>query len=73
MSFLTDTLAETALKKLSSHMKKEGITAYLASFDENGEFTTRAINNEQMIMSKADFNEMKQKYFELLHNTNGNK
>lgn len=73
MSFLTDALADTALKKLSAHMKKEGIRAYLATFDDNGEFNTKALNNDFVIMSKAEFQEMKQKYFEILHNTNGTK
>lgn len=68
MSFLTDALADTALKKLSAHMKKEGVKAYLATFDENGEFNTKALNDDFVIMSKGEFDEMKTKYFQLLHN-----
>jgi hypothetical protein len=68
MSFLTDAIANTALSKLKSHMNDENISAYIARLDSNGEFTTEPIKGEFVILSKADFDEMKYQYFNLLHN-----
>ena len=68
MSFLTDAIANTALSKLKSHMNDENISAYIARLDSKGEFTTEPIKGEFVILSKTDFNEMKSKYFNLLHN-----
>ena len=67
-NFLMNTLAETALKKLVGHMKKEGIKAYLATVNEAGEIDAKPISDEMVILTKKDFDEMKTKYFNLLHN-----
>ena len=69
-NFLMNTLAETALKKLVGHMKKEGIKAYLATVNEAGEIDAKPVSEEMVILKKSDFEEMKQKYFQLLYNGN---
>ena len=58
-NFLMNTLAETALKKLVGHMKKEGITAYLATINEAGEIDAKPINDEMVIIKKIDLETMK--------------
>lgn len=58
-NFLMNTLAETALKKLVGHMKKEGIKAYLATINEAGEIDAKPISDEMVIIKKIDLETMK--------------
>lgn len=58
-NFLMNTLAETALKKLVGHMKKEGIKAYLATINEAGEIDAQPISDDVVVLKKSDFEQMK--------------
>ena len=59
MSLLTDAIANTALSKLKNHMKEEGISCYLASLNEEGEFTTTPIKGDFKIVSMKEYQELK--------------
>lgn len=59
MSLLTEAITNTALSKLKSHMKDEGISCYLASLNEDGEFTTTPIKGEFKIVSMKEYLELK--------------
>jgi len=59
MSLLTDAIANTALSKLKNHMKEEGISCYMASIDEKGEFTTIPIKGEFVVVPMEEYIQMK--------------
>jgi hypothetical protein len=69
MSLLTDAIANTALSKLKNHMREEGISCYLASIDESGEFTTTPIKGEFKIVPMKEYLEMRKLLTQtILHN-----
>ena len=69
MSLLTDAITNTALSKLKNHMKSEGITCYLASLDNDGEFTTTPIKGEFKIVPMKEYLELRKLLTEkILHN-----
>ena len=72
MSLLTDAIANTALSKLKNHMKSEGISCYIASLGEDGEFTTTPIKGEFKIVPLKEYNDMKLSIKNLLQNTRNN-
>lgn len=59
MSLLTDAITNTALSKLKKHMTEENISCYLASLNEDGEFTTTPIKGEFKIVPLHEYNRMK--------------
>lgn len=52
---MTDLLLDTLLKKLKKSMLKDGINAYIAEIDENGELKATPIKGKYKIIPLNEF------------------
>lgn len=69
MSLLAEAITNSALSKLKTHMVKEGISCYLASLTDEGEFTTTPIKGEFKIVPMKEYLELKSLLTQkILHN-----